>query len=118
MSDAGSERPHGDLELPAGMTVYYLGLLRRGPAWTPEVTPATEQLQVDHLAHIRSMAEAGALLMAGPFLDGGDLRGVFLFRTGSQAEAEALAAADPAVRAGRLIVDIHPWMTEAGILPD
>ncbi|MGD2079458.1 MAG: hypothetical protein PVH18_13825 [Chloroflexota bacterium] len=70
MSDAGSGRPRDDLELPEGMTVYYLGLLRRGPAWTPEVTPATEQLQVDHLAHIRGMAESGALLMAGPFLDG------------------------------------------------
>ncbi len=73
----GEERPQNDFDLPEGMTVYYLGLLRRGPAWTPEVTPATEQLQADHLAHIGRMDESGALLMAGPFLDGGDLRGVF-----------------------------------------
>ena len=45
------------------------------------------------------MAEQGNLLAAGPFLDDGDLRGIFLFRTTSLAEAEALAASDPAVRA-------------------
>jgi len=117
MNDSTSNAENDAFAAPEGMTVYYMGFLRRGPSWTPEVTPAIEQLQAAHLAHIRQMGESGALLLAGPFLDGGDLRGIFLFRTASQAEAEALAAADPAVRAGRLIVDIHPWLTKAGVLP-
>ena len=118
MSEPDANEQQDEVALPEGMTVYYMGFLRRGPEWSPEVTPAGEQLQADHLAHIGRMAESGALVMAGPFLDDGDLRGVFLFRTESQATAEALAAADPAVRSGRLIIDIHPWMTKAGILPD
>ena len=103
--------------VPKDMTTYYLGLLRRGQTWSPEVTPEIEATQAAHLAYIRGMFEAGSLVIAGPFTDGGDLRGVFLFKTGTLEEAEALAAGDPAVKAGRLIVDIHSWMVPAGILP-
>jgi len=51
-------------------------------------------------------------------VDGGDLRGVGIFRVGSLAEAQALSDADPAVRAGRLISEVHPWMIFNGILPE
>jgi uncharacterized protein YciI len=106
-----------DSLVPKDMTTYYLGLIRRGEAWSPEETPESEATQAAHLTHIRGMFEAGTLVVAGPFTDGGDLRGVFLFRTETLEEAEALAAGDPAVKAGRLIVDIHSWMVPAGILP-
>lgn len=100
---------------PVEMTTYYLVLLTRGPKWTPEVTPEIEQLQKDHLANIQRLAESGKLLLAGPFTDGGTLRGVFLFKVGSLDEARALAENDPAVKAGRLAVELHPWLAPAGI---
>ncbi|MCI0396920.1 MAG: YciI family protein [Chloroflexi bacterium] len=109
--------PKDENAIPPHMTIYYLGLLRRGPAWTPEVTPEVEALQEAHMANIRRIGEAGKLVLAGPFTDGGDLRGVFLFRTESLEEAEALAAADPSVQAGRLIVELHPWLVPVGVLP-
>ena len=99
------------------MVTVYLGLLRRGPAWTPEETAESEQLQATHLAYIRQMADAGSLIMAGPFTDRGHLRGVFVFRVGSLKEAQALAGADPAVKAGRLIVELHPWLVSESVLP-
>ena len=100
-----------------GMTVYYLGLLRKGPAWTAEETPQAAALQEAHLANIRRMAEDGTLVLVGPLLDGGDLLGVYVFKSASLAEAQALAASDPAVQAGRLIFELHPWMVEKGVLP-
>jgi uncharacterized protein YciI len=103
--------------VPKDMTTYYHGLLLRGPEWTPEETEETERLQEAHLAHIRRMFEDGVLVVAGPFTDGEDLRGVFVFRTDTLEEAQALAAADPAVKAGRLVVDIHSWMIPSGVLP-
>ena len=38
------------------------------------------------------------------------------FETGSVAEARALAEADPAVKAGRLRVEMMTWYTEKGAL--
>ena len=117
MTDADDLYEDEDSLVPKDMTTYYMGLIRRGESWSPEVTPESEAIQAAHLAYIRGMFEAGQLVVAGPFTDGGNLRGVFLFRTETLAEAEALASGDPAVKAGRLIVDIHPWMVPAGILP-
>lgn len=117
MMDIESHYEDADSLIPKEMTTYYLGLLRRGAKWTPEVTEETERVQETHLAYIRNMFEAGDLLVAGPFTDDGELRGVFLFRTATLEEAQALAEDDPAVKAGRLIVDIHPWMVPAGVFP-
>jgi uncharacterized protein YciI len=97
------------------MTTYYVGFLHRGPKWSPERTPETEALQNAHLTNIQRMAQEGKLLVAGPFLDDGDLRGLYIFRVASMAEAESLAATDPAVRAGRLKLEFHPWYAARNI---
>ena len=102
-------------EPPPGMATYYMALLRRGPAWTAEKTPETEALQKAHMAHIQKMADTGKLVGAGPFGDGGEIRGIFIFRAASIDEAREMSAADPAVKAGRLALEIHPWWGPKGI---
>jgi uncharacterized protein YciI len=103
---------------PANMTVVYMVLLKRGPSWTPQQTPETKAVQEAHMVNIRAMWEAKKLIVAGPFGDDGDLRGVFIFQVASLEEAKALAATDPAVKAGRLAVEIHPWWVERRALPE
>jgi uncharacterized protein YciI len=100
------------------MEKYVLVLLRRGSAWTPEETAATRELQKQHLGHFRKMAEAGKLMIAGPFGDQPDptLRGMCIYKTSSVEEAKALAEADPAVKAGRLKVEAMTWYVEKGYL--
>jgi uncharacterized protein YciI len=97
------------------MTTYYVGLLYRGPSWSPEETPERARIQEAHLANIRRLADEGKLLLAGPFSDGGELRGLFVFQVGSLEEAKALCDTDPAVQAGRLRVELHPWYSAKGI---
>jgi uncharacterized protein YciI len=97
------------------MTTYQVGFLRKGPNWTPGDTPELKALQAAHLAHIGKMAETGKLILAGPFADGGDLRGLFIFRVDSLQDARALAEQDPAVKAGRLVIEWHPWYAAKNI---
>jgi uncharacterized protein YciI len=104
-------------EVPHDMTVYYLRLLKRGSQWTPEETPELERLQIAHLAYGQKLREAGKIVINGPLLDNGDLRGVSILRVSSLEEAKALSDADPSVRAGRLVSELHPWMVHKGILP-
>jgi uncharacterized protein YciI len=100
------------------MTTYYVAFLYRGPAWTPKTTPETEKIQNDHLANIQRLAAAGKLVLAGPFTDDGPLRGIFVFQGVTREEAEQLCASDPAVKAGRLRIELHPWYAAKGIRVD
>ncbi len=102
---------------PSPMTTCYLAFLMRGPKWTREKTAATEELKKAHLANIVRLNRLGKLVVAGPFGDDSKFAGIFVFRVGSLAEAQALAATDPLVQAGRLVLDLHPWAVPEGILP-
>jgi uncharacterized protein YciI len=97
------------------MTTYYVGFLYRGPKWTPEETPETRKLQEGHMANILKMGAEGKLVIAGPFTDNGDLRGLYVFRAASAEEAKALVESDPAVQAGRLRFELHPWYAAKNI---
>jgi uncharacterized protein len=102
---------------PIKLTTAYLALLKRGAKWTPEKTPATEELQKAHMANIYRLADMKKLVIAGPFGDDGNLRGIFVFKVDSLEEAKALTETDPAVKAGRLAIDLHPWLVPEGVLP-
>jgi uncharacterized protein YciI len=102
---------------PTKTMTAYLAFLTRGEKWTPERTPQTEQLQKDHMANIVRLAELKKLVVAGPFGNDGRLRGIFVFRVATMEEAKALAETDPAVKAGRLALEFHPWQVPEGILP-
>ena len=99
------------------MTTYYLALLNKGPKWTAEDSPATHQLQVEHLWNIRRMLDARTFVSAGPLDGGGDRLGVAVIAAASLEEARTIAAADPAVKAGRLAVEIHPWWVAKEVWP-
>jgi uncharacterized protein YciI len=102
---------------PEVLMTAYLAFLVRGDKWTPEKTPETEAIQKAHMDNINRLAEMKKLVVAGPFGDNGTLRGIFVFRVNSIEEARELAASDPAVKAGRLALQIHPWTVPEGILP-
>jgi uncharacterized protein len=100
------------------MRTVYLVLLKKGPRWTAEVTPATQAVQDAHMANIGAMWQAHKLIIAGPVEDQADLRGIFVFQAESLEEAKAWAASDPAVKAGRLVPVVYPWWVEKGVLPE
>ena len=103
---------------PSKMAVVYMVFLRKGPGWNAGETPETRAVQEAHMANIRALWRAGKLVIAGPMGDDGDLRGIFVFDVATLDEAKALAASDPAVKAGRLVAEIHPWWVDRRALPE
>ncbi len=104
--------------LPPDMTVYYFCLLTRGPGAAAIPPERAAELQRGHMENIRRLADAGKLLVAGPFMDRGDWRGIFILKCATLDEAKALVATDPAVQAGRLVADVRPWLTMKGSVRD
>jgi uncharacterized protein len=92
-------------------TIVLLVLRPDAPVLDDEAAAA---LQDAHLAHLAELHEAGRLLAAGPLTDD-VLRGLCIYDSDTD-EARALAAADPAVRAGRLEARVLPWMLPAGAI--
>jgi uncharacterized protein YciI len=104
---------------PLKMETVYFGFLKRGPNRKPgdDDTPEIQELQKAHLANINRLAETKKLVMAGPFGDDGDNRGIFVFRVASLKEAQELAATDPMIKIDRLRLDLHPWQVPVGVIP-
>lgn len=98
-----------------GMRRYVMAFLKRGPN-RPEDPEQAAALQRAHMANIVRLAEEGVLVMAGPFLDNGELRGIYVFAVDTLEEAEALTATDPAVQAGSLVMELHPWYGSAALM--
>jgi uncharacterized protein YciI len=106
-------------DAPISWKTVYFGFLKKGPNRKEgdDKTPEVQELQKAHIANIVRLAEMKKLVMAGPFADDGDLRGIFVFRVDSLKEAQDLAATDPMIKIDRLKIDLHPWQIPEGVLP-
>lgn len=97
-----------------GMHKYVMALLKAGPNQDQGKEEAAELMRA-HLDNINRLAEEGVLVLAGPFLDGGELRGIYIFDVASVEEARKLTETDPAINAGRLAMELHPWYGSAAV---
>ncbi len=104
---------------PLKMNLVYFGFLQRGPNRKEgdSKNPEVQELQKAHIANIVRLAEMKKLVVAGPFGDDGDLRGVFVFRVDSLTEAKELAVTDPMIKIDRLRLELHPWNVPEGVIP-
>ncbi len=97
-----------------GLKKYVMAFLKAGPNRSQDSTTRA-QLQKAHMDNIQKMADEGKLMVAGPFLDNQALRGIYIFNVESLEEARALTETDPAVKAGSLVMELHPWMASAAL---
>lgn len=89
---------------------YWFVMLTKGTNRTQDSVTANK-IQEGHLANITRLYKEGKIKVAGPFGDNGSWRGIFIFDCETQAEVEKLLNTDPAIAAGRLLYEVHPWYT-------
>jgi uncharacterized protein YciI len=99
-----------------GFEQYTMVLIKRGDHFNPNA-PDFMDVMKQHHALVKEMTEQGKLAIAGPFpfSDAGELLGASIFQVGAEQTAKLLQD-DPAVKAGLLKTEMHPWGTGKGVL--
>ncbi len=99
-----------------GMKMYVMAFLKAGPNRDQSKEEAAE-LQKAHMANIMRMAKNGELVLAGPFgKNDSGMQGIYIFNVKTVEEARALTATDPAIKAGRLEMELIPWYGSAAVM--
>jgi uncharacterized protein len=98
-----------------GMKTYVMAFLKAGPN-RPKDSVARAELQKAHLKNITRLTAEGKLIVAGPFLDDPPIKGIFIFNVTTIEEAKKLAETDPAIKAGSLMMELHPWYGSAALM--
>jgi uncharacterized protein len=100
-------------ELPPEMKQYWFVMLMRGPNRNQDSTTVAK-IQEGHIANIVRIANEGKCIIAGPFGDDENWRGILILDVKDADEVKKEVEQDPAIRAGRLIYETHPWWTQKG----
>ena len=89
--------------------IYVLHLVPRlhdDKAWTVEDKAAVDR----HLANFKAAVQSGQLILAGRTKEPGDKTfGIAIFEAADEAAARKFMEADPAVVAGVMTVELHPF---------
>lgn len=98
-----------------GMRKYVLAILKTGPA---QITDKEERARLfqGHFGMINRLAEEGKLSVAGPFSDGGEYRGLYIFNVETIEEAQKLTETDPSIKAGIFRVEFIKWYGSAALM--
>ena len=95
------------------MKKYFMVLLLEGPHRDQGEEEAAK-IQEAHLKHMSDLAAVDKINIAGPFDDDSSISGMVIYSVPTLEEATRLANQDPAVKAGRLKVKVHPFWAAVG----
>ena len=98
-----------------GMKQYVFVILKTGKVKIDDKKRVNE-LQKGHMENIGRLAKEGKLVLAGPFMDGGDNRGIYIFDVKTIEEAKELVKTDPAINAGYFDVEMIKYYGSAGLM--
>lgn len=98
-----------------GMKSYIFAILKTGPNKT-EDKAIRDSLFRSHMDNINKLAEAGDLVIAGPFgKNDMQFRGIFILNTTSVDEAKKWLSGDASINAGIFEVEYLPWYGSAAL---
>jgi uncharacterized protein YciI len=101
------EFPQG-ANVPKNMKPYFLCILEKGEKWIP--VQFADPAMREHLAYMRHQVEAGKLVVVGPALDKGRVRGVAIINAASLEDAKKIVNGDKMGQSGYLVAEIHSVM--------
>lgn len=119
---ANDRKPRFDAELARklgadeyGMRSYVLVTLVSGQQ---EVSDPEQRKEIfaGHFSNMGRLAEEGKLVLAGPLIEAGAKRGIFILNVATLEEAKKLVETDPAVKAGVFDFEMNKFYGSAALL--
>jgi uncharacterized protein YciI len=86
--------------------VTYLVIYRPGPAWLVGKSVLEQPLK-EHGKYMLGLYIKGSMKLGGPLTD--DAGGAVLLAVADESEAKTIVTADPAVKSGIFVYEMHPW---------
>lgn len=97
-----------------GLRQYIMCVLKTGPLKVDDAKRA--ELMRGHFGMITRLANEGKLVLAGPFTDGGEFRGIYIFDVPTIEAARALTETDPSIKEGYFKVEFLKWNASAALM--
>jgi len=91
---------------------FQMAIMKKGPKWDATKESERNAILQQHLTNVVALLDSGKAIIAGPFTDDTEIAGIFILRAASTAEAKTWVDADPAVKAGLMFAEMHPWFSE------
>ena len=91
---------------------FQMAIMKKGPKWDSTKAEERNSILQQHIGNVVTLLDSGRAIIAGPFTDNTEIAGIFILRASSTAEAKAWVDADPAVKAGLMVAEMHPWWSE------
>lgn len=98
-----------------GMKMYVMCFLKTGPLKVDDAKKRSE-LMAGHFGMINRLAAEKKLILAGPFSEGGEFRGIYLFDVKTIEEAQKLTETDPSIKEGYFKVEFIKWYGSAALM--
>jgi uncharacterized protein YciI len=98
-----------------GMKMYVMCFLKTGPLKVDDAKKRSE-LMAGHFGMINRLAGEGKLVVAGPFSEGGEFRGIYIFDVKTVEEAQKLTETDPSIKEGYFKVEFIKWYGSAALM--
>ena len=96
------------------MKQYWFVLYTAGTDTTRLDSATSASVQQAHLDHQAMQADRGLIVMAGPFGDNGNYRGLLVYDCDTREEVEGYLLQDPWVQRKKLSYEIRPWWGAVG----
>ena len=101
------------IPMPERWDTTYVLMLEVNADYAPPSDSAAASVLMAHIQYQLGLVASARARQGGPIADAmpTEIVGMTILATRSRAEAEAIAEADPAVKAGRLRVKVRTWTT-------
>lgn len=87
---------------------YFLVILKKGPKYNVD-KETDNKIQLEHVMYLLGLRQEGILVINGPIIDDGDVRGISIYNLQNKEDVKDIVESDPAIVTKQLVYEMHPW---------